>query len=155
MNGIGCAAILISSLSFTAFLIGGNTSTSAFVYGAMSLTDKIANGIAVVISKFSFTRVEWSFQPFSSSKRRSVRLRLRRLRHIFPRGPDNWRVCNLRLCEYRRRRALLALRPAASATDWIRAHRRLIFHPCVFLRSSADGYVTFFKLIFKHICCTM
>jgi len=52
MNGIGCAAILISSLSFTAFLIGGNTSTSAFVYGAMSLTDKIANGIAVVISKY-------------------------------------------------------------------------------------------------------
>ena len=52
MNGAGCAAVLISSLSLTAFLIGDNCSTSAFVYGAMSLTDKIANGIAVVISKF-------------------------------------------------------------------------------------------------------
>lgn len=49
LNGAGCAAVLISSLSLTSLLIGDNLSTSAFVYGAMSLTDKFANGIAVVI----------------------------------------------------------------------------------------------------------
>ena len=48
-NGAGTAAILVSSLSLTAQLIGENTSTAAFVYGAMSLTDKIANGVAVII----------------------------------------------------------------------------------------------------------
>merc|ERR1711973_311836 len=48
LNGIGCAGILVSSLSITATLIGHNTDSSAFVYGAMSLTDKVANGIAVV-----------------------------------------------------------------------------------------------------------
>ena len=50
-NGVGTASVLISSLSLTAALIGKNTSTAAFVYGAMSLTDKVANGIAVIISK--------------------------------------------------------------------------------------------------------
>ena len=50
-NGAGTAAILVSSLSLTAQLIGKNTSTAAFVYGAMSLTDKIANGVAVIIGK--------------------------------------------------------------------------------------------------------
>ena len=49
-NGVGTASVLISSLSLTAALIGNNTSTAAFVYGAMSLTDKIANGVAVIIS---------------------------------------------------------------------------------------------------------
>ena len=44
--------MLVSSLALTANLIGKNTSTAAFVYGAMSLTDKIANGIAVIVSKF-------------------------------------------------------------------------------------------------------
>ena len=52
LNGIGCAGILVSSLSITAALIGHNTDSSAFVYGAMSLTDKIANGIAVVTGTF-------------------------------------------------------------------------------------------------------
>ena len=47
----GTASVLVSSLALTANLIGKNTSTAAFVYGAMSLTDKIANGIAVIVSK--------------------------------------------------------------------------------------------------------
>ena len=54
-NGAGTAAILVSSLSLTAQLIGKNTSTAAFVYGAMSLTDKIANGVAVIIGELSRT----------------------------------------------------------------------------------------------------
>ncbi|XP_005999123.1 major facilitator superfamily domain-containing protein 12 [Latimeria chalumnae] len=47
--GTGSATILITSLSMTADLIGANTQSGAFVYGAMSFTDKLANGIAVVI----------------------------------------------------------------------------------------------------------
>ncbi|KAK7116671.1 major facilitator superfamily domain-containing protein 12-like isoform X2 [Littorina saxatilis] len=47
--GIGGALILVTSLSFVADLIGDFTGSSAFVYGAMSFTDKLANGVAVEI----------------------------------------------------------------------------------------------------------
>uniref|UniRef100_H2XPZ1 Major facilitator superfamily associated domain-containing protein n=1 Tax=Ciona intestinalis TaxID=7719 RepID=H2XPZ1_CIOIN len=47
--GIGTSTILVMSLSMTARLIGKETRTGAFVYGAMSLTDKLSNGAAVVI----------------------------------------------------------------------------------------------------------
>ncbi|KAK1878777.1 Major facilitator superfamily domain containing protein 12 [Dissostichus eleginoides] len=47
--GAGSATILVISLSMTAELIGGQTQSGAFVYGAMSFTDKVANGIAVMI----------------------------------------------------------------------------------------------------------
>uniref|UniRef100_A0A8C5U1A3 Major facilitator superfamily domain containing 12 n=1 Tax=Malurus cyaneus samueli TaxID=2593467 RepID=A0A8C5U1A3_9PASS len=46
--GAGSATILVTSLSMTADLIGTNTHNSAFVYGAMSFTDKMANGLAVM-----------------------------------------------------------------------------------------------------------
>ncbi|XP_030365392.1 major facilitator superfamily domain-containing protein 12 [Strigops habroptila] len=46
--GAGSATILVTSLSMTADLIGANTRSSAFVYGAMSFTDKMANGLAVM-----------------------------------------------------------------------------------------------------------
>ncbi|NXH82472.1 MFS12 protein, partial [Edolisoma coerulescens] len=46
--GTGSATILVTSLSMTADLIGTNTQSSAFVYGAMSFTDKMANGLAVM-----------------------------------------------------------------------------------------------------------
>ncbi|XP_067413482.1 major facilitator superfamily domain-containing protein 12 isoform X2 [Emydura macquarii macquarii] len=46
--GAGSATILITSLSMTADLIGTNTHSGAFVYGAMSFTDKVANGVAVM-----------------------------------------------------------------------------------------------------------
>ena len=39
----------MSSLSLTADLIGGNTESSAFVYGMMSFTDKVSNGVVVMI----------------------------------------------------------------------------------------------------------
>ena len=45
--GIGGAAILITALSMTSDLIGSNTGTGAFVYGAMSFTDKLSNGVAI------------------------------------------------------------------------------------------------------------
>lgn len=47
--GAGSATILVTSLSMTADLIGRNTQSGAFVYGAMSFTDKVANGISVMI----------------------------------------------------------------------------------------------------------
>ncbi|XP_060786904.1 major facilitator superfamily domain containing 12b [Neoarius graeffei] len=47
--GAGSAVILVMSLSMTANLIGNQTQSSAFVYGAMSFTDKVANGLAVMI----------------------------------------------------------------------------------------------------------
>ena len=49
MFGTAGSAVLITSLSLTAELIGNNTETSAFVYGAMSFTDKVSNGLAVMV----------------------------------------------------------------------------------------------------------
>ena len=49
MFGSAGSAVLITSLSLTAELIGNNTETSAFVYGAMSFTDKVSNGLAVMV----------------------------------------------------------------------------------------------------------
>ncbi|EQB77595.1 hypothetical protein CB1_000413020 [Camelus ferus] len=46
--GAGCATILVTSLSMTADLIGPHTHSGAFVYGAMSFSDKVANGLAVM-----------------------------------------------------------------------------------------------------------
>ncbi|XP_058393550.1 major facilitator superfamily domain-containing protein 12 isoform X2 [Diceros bicornis minor] len=47
--GAGCATILVTSLSMTADLIGPHTHSGAFVYGAMSFSDKVANGLAVMV----------------------------------------------------------------------------------------------------------
>jgi len=47
--GIGGSTMLITSLSLTAEFIGTDTSSSAFIYGLMSLTDKVSNGLAVVV----------------------------------------------------------------------------------------------------------
>ena len=42
--GSGGAGMLITSLSLTAELIGKNKESGAFVYGAISLIDKLSNG---------------------------------------------------------------------------------------------------------------
>ena len=47
--GSGGSTMLITSLSLTADLIGANCESGAFVYGAMSLTDKVSNGVAVIL----------------------------------------------------------------------------------------------------------
>ncbi|XP_054452421.1 major facilitator superfamily domain-containing protein 12a [Anoplopoma fimbria] len=47
--GAGSATVLVISLSMTAELISNQTQSGAFVYGAMSFTDKVANGVAVMI----------------------------------------------------------------------------------------------------------
>ncbi|KAF6720413.1 Major facilitator superfamily domain-containing protein 12 [Oryzias melastigma] len=47
--GAGSATILVISLAMTAELIADQTQSGAFVYGAMSFTDKLANGFAVML----------------------------------------------------------------------------------------------------------
>ncbi|XP_031698672.1 major facilitator superfamily domain-containing protein 12-like [Anarrhichthys ocellatus] len=47
--GAGSATVLVISLAMTAELIANQTQSGAFVYGAMSFTDKLANGAAVMI----------------------------------------------------------------------------------------------------------
>uniref|UniRef100_A0A8C6WKI1 Major facilitator superfamily domain-containing protein 12 n=1 Tax=Neogobius melanostomus TaxID=47308 RepID=A0A8C6WKI1_9GOBI len=47
--GAGSATILVISLAMTAELISDQTQSGAFVYGAMSFTDKVANGLAVML----------------------------------------------------------------------------------------------------------
>lgn len=59
--GTGCATILITSLAMTADLIGPHTHSGAFVYGAMSFLDKVANGLAVMVIQ--------SLQPCASELR--------------------------------------------------------------------------------------
>ena len=49
MYGAAGCAVLVTSLSLTAELIGPNTESAAFVYGAMSFTDKVSNGLAVMV----------------------------------------------------------------------------------------------------------
>ncbi|XP_011300736.1 major facilitator superfamily domain-containing protein 12 [Fopius arisanus] len=51
--GGGGSVMLVTSLGVTADLIGSNTESGAFVYGAMSLTDKLCNGIAVMIIQYT------------------------------------------------------------------------------------------------------
>ncbi|XP_038571340.1 major facilitator superfamily domain-containing protein 12 [Micropterus salmoides] len=56
--GSGSATILVMSLSMTATLIGERTQSGAFVYGSMSFTDKVANGVGVILIQ--------SFRPCST-----------------------------------------------------------------------------------------
>ena len=47
--GAGSSVMLVTSLGITADLIGLNTESGAFVYGAMSFIDKLSNGVAVTM----------------------------------------------------------------------------------------------------------
>jgi len=49
MSGAGSSVMLVTSLGITADLIGLNTESGAFVYGAMSFVDKLSNGVAVTV----------------------------------------------------------------------------------------------------------
>ncbi|CAM2711621.1 unnamed protein product [Rotaria socialis] len=46
--GIGITTAQITSSAFTSDFIGENTESSAFVYGAMSCLDKLANGLTII-----------------------------------------------------------------------------------------------------------
>lgn len=45
--------MLVTSLGLTADLIGENTESGAFVYGAMSFTDKLCNGLVVMVIQYT------------------------------------------------------------------------------------------------------
>lgn len=45
--GVGGSTLLVTALTMLADLIGENVETGAFVYGAMSFTDKLSNGITI------------------------------------------------------------------------------------------------------------
>lgn len=45
--GAGSSVLLVTSLGVTADLIGADTESGAFVYGAMSFADKLSNGLVV------------------------------------------------------------------------------------------------------------
>ena len=51
MTSPGCSGciLLITSLGLTADLIGDQVQSGALIYGLMSLTDKISNGLAVLL----------------------------------------------------------------------------------------------------------
>nr|XP_023021993.1 major facilitator superfamily domain-containing protein 12-like [Leptinotarsa decemlineata] len=50
--GSAGSIVLVTSLGVTTDFIGEKTNSGAFVYGIMSFTDKLANGIAVVIIQY-------------------------------------------------------------------------------------------------------
>lgn len=52
--GASSSIQLVTSLGLTADLIGQDTDTGAFVYGAMSFVDKLSNGIAIAILQAYF-----------------------------------------------------------------------------------------------------
>lgn len=47
--GMGNSIIMVTSVCLEGDLIGNNIESGAFVYGAMSFTDKISNGIAILL----------------------------------------------------------------------------------------------------------
>nr|XP_022328969.1 major facilitator superfamily domain-containing protein 12-like [Crassostrea virginica] len=49
LSGIGGSTVLVTSLAMTSDLIDQYSNSAAFVYGAMSFTEKLANGLAVVL----------------------------------------------------------------------------------------------------------
>ncbi|KAL3670186.1 hypothetical protein V7S43_004501 [Phytophthora oleae] len=46
--GMGNSIIMVTSVCLTGDLVGNNIESGAFVYGSMSFTDKISNGIAIL-----------------------------------------------------------------------------------------------------------
>lgn len=50
--GMGGSTLLINSLAMISQMIERNTDTSAFVYGSMSLLDKLSNGAAIMVIQY-------------------------------------------------------------------------------------------------------
>ncbi|KAL2090013.1 hypothetical protein ACEWY4_014701 [Coilia grayii] len=61
--GSGSAIILVMSLSLTSKLIGDQTQSGAFVFGAMSLSDKVSNGLAMMLIQFLYPCQTSAFCP--------------------------------------------------------------------------------------------
>ncbi|MCL4117749.1 UNVERIFIED_CONTAM: hypothetical protein GTU68_062947, partial [Idotea baltica] len=50
--GSGSSTMLVTVLSITADMIGSNIECAAFVYGLLSFTDKLSNGLAVMLIQY-------------------------------------------------------------------------------------------------------
>ncbi|KAG8039167.1 hypothetical protein G9C98_003474 [Cotesia typhae] len=55
--GSSGSIMLVTSLGVTADLIGPNTESGAFVYGAMSFTDKLSNGCVVMAIQYTIHKI--------------------------------------------------------------------------------------------------
>lgn len=51
--GLGNATLMVTTVSLEADLVGSDTESGAFVYGSMSFTDKLSNGIVVLAVQFA------------------------------------------------------------------------------------------------------
>eukprot|EP01138_Halocafeteria_seosinensis_P013812 gb/GECG01014104.1/.p1 GENE.gb/GECG01014104.1/~~gb/GECG01014104.1/.p1 ORF type:complete len:651 (+),score=65.40 gb/GECG01014104.1/:1-1953(+) len=51
--GLGNATIMVTTVSLEADFVGSDTESGAFVYGAMSFTDKLSNGIVILAVQFT------------------------------------------------------------------------------------------------------
>lgn len=118
MLGMGNSIIMVTSVCLEGDLVGNNIESGAFVYGAMSFTDKISNGIAVLfiqnereklqhrpIDDAEFLRVVYCLLPsiaalvgmitvlymrfVSSSKSRSVSNNLPETEQLIPKADKN------------------------------------------------------------------
>lgn len=62
--GLGSATVMVCSVQLEADLVDKDTESSAFVYGALSLTDKFSNGIAIFVLQLlndeSATFMRWA-----------------------------------------------------------------------------------------------
>jgi len=56
--GVAGTTLLVASLSLIAELISNNTDSSAFVYGAMSFADKLANGGGIMLIQYIANKAE-------------------------------------------------------------------------------------------------
>ncbi|KAI9907049.1 hypothetical protein PsorP6_003097 [Peronosclerospora sorghi] len=59
--GMGDSIIMVKSICLTGDLVGTHVESGAFVYGAMSFTDKISNGLAILF--IQNTRQQWQDVP--------------------------------------------------------------------------------------------
>ncbi|KAI9912980.1 hypothetical protein PsorP6_006626 [Peronosclerospora sorghi] len=59
--GMGNSILMVTSVCLTGDLVGTHVESGAFVYGAMSFTDKISNGLAILC--IQNTREQWQDVP--------------------------------------------------------------------------------------------
>ncbi|KAI5635741.1 MFS/sugar transport protein domain-containing protein [Phthorimaea operculella] len=65
--GFGGAVMLVTSLALTADLVGARTEASAFVYGLMSFTDKLACGVAIAVIQMYADSAESTYYRYALS----------------------------------------------------------------------------------------
>lgn len=79
--GFGNATIMVTSVSMEADLVGDNVESGAFVYGFLSFTDKLSNGIAVIV-------IQAHSQMASQQVRGSLSLQSPAPAHASPSPPE-------------------------------------------------------------------